>query len=188
MKYFTILFIIILIFPITVNAQELERFTNSLPAFVTFASVKAVDGVLTIGVFSDEQANIDQKTLEIFKNLKAWKSESISVPVGNKTIEVIGLNSDNLNNFTGQIIWVLDAQTSLEDLKVHSNNGVFTVGIQDSKFGDYLFTTFIYENKSDDPKVERWRLTKLIANCEISPLRYAGKVLKKKYFSGKKCD
>lgn len=189
-KYFIIiaLLFIAILFPYRiVKAQRLERFTNSLPAFAAAGGLKAVDGLVTIGVFSDEKKDIDKETLEMFKNLKAWNAKSVMNTIGNKKIEVTSLNIDNISEFKGQLIWVLDAEKSLEDLKVQSENGVYTVGIQEDKFGDYLYSTFIYENKSDDPDIEKWRLVKLIVNCEISPLRYSDEVSKKKYFSGKDC-
>ncbi len=188
MKYFMFSIFMILTCLSNVSAQPLERIIKSLPVFVRYASVKADDGVLTLGVFSDEQPQIEKSILEIFKNLKLWDHSEVIQSVGNKKINVIALNSDNIAEFKGQVIWVIDAKDSLEKIKKHSEIGIFTIGAQNSEFEDYLVTTIIWEDKSDDPKIERWRLIKFIANCEISPLRFSNKIAGKEYFLGKKCD
>ena len=72
------------------QAQELEnlkRFSSSLPIFVSFAEVKAQNGVLTIGVFSDKSPTIDNKTLEIFKHLKSWDAKAVTEITQHKKIE-----------------------------------------------------------------------------------------------------
>ncbi len=189
MKNCIISLMVVIFWTGSVFAQPLERIVSSLPVFAASADVKTVeDGILTIGIFSDSSA-VDQNILDVIDNLQAWDSDLVKGVIQYKKIEVISLNKDNITEFKGQIIWVLDASTaSLEKLKIHTIDGVFTIGTQERKFEDNLFATLIYKNKSDDPNVERWRLIELISNCEISPLQFAKKVSTKKYFAGIKCD
>ncbi|OQY28401.1 MAG: hypothetical protein B6244_07315 [Candidatus Cloacimonetes bacterium 4572_55] len=170
------------------NIDRIKRFANSLPVFVAFSGVKSSDGILKIGVFSDAQSPVNQSALQIFKNLKPWANEEVRSAIGHKSVEVVFLDADNIESFDGQIIWVLDVENSAELIKNQTKKGVYTVGSQEPNYQSFLFTTFIYENKSLDPKIEKWRLIQLIANCEISSLRYIDKMKTKKYFVGKNCD
>lgn len=186
-----IIFLIILMWISSGRAEDidqLKRFTHNLPTFVGLADVKSKDSVLTVGVFSDKSMRIKLETLVIFKQLKGWGSEIIVSRTEHKRVDVVGLNQRNLSQFKGQVIWVLDAEKSLPDLKKITEKGIFTIGVQNTNYEEHLFATLLYENKSDDPTIERWRLVKLTANCEISPLRFSKKLTEKDYFYGKICD
>ncbi|OQY30403.1 MAG: hypothetical protein B6244_00680 [Candidatus Cloacimonetes bacterium 4572_55] len=188
MRCILILTLIISAWTVTVIAQPLERIIQSLPIFISCTGVKAVDGVLTVGIFSDELLQVEEATLQTLENIRVWKNEGIIKIVGIKKIKVVALNSNNIVEFKGQVIWIIDAEASLEKLKRHTMEGVFTIGAQNDKFVDYLTATQLYENKSDRPDVERWRLTQLIFNCELSPLRITGKLSNKNYFVEKGCN
>ncbi len=180
--------IISIVVPGFCMGQPLERMCQSLPTFSGYAGVKGVDGVLTVGIFSDEQSEVEKKTLKMFQDIKSWNKEQRKELMEYKEIKVVSLTGENLDQFEGQIIWVLDADASLEKLKEKSSKGTYTTAVQDDKFEDYLFLTIFFENKSDDPSVEKWRAVKITANCEISPLRFPSKITKKPYFSGKSCE
>lgn len=187
-KQFLIILLVLLIGKPVFAQEQIERFANSLPVFVAFCGVKAENGVLTIGIFSEADPNIPQSTLDIFKNLRPWSNDSVISETNHKTIEVVPLNPTNLADFSGNVIWVMDANESLPALKEKTSQGIFTIGSQEEKFSEYLFTTLLYENKSNDPKVEKWRLTELIANCDLTSLRYSDKLMSKSYFNGKNCN
>lgn len=167
------------------EAQPLELLVKSLPVFSAYADIKAVDNVLTIGVYSDGQA--DPKMLNVFREIRAWSADEVQQTIGHRTIEAVFLNRWSLNDFEGQIIWVMDMVDTLA-LRKQTEKGVFTISAQHEEYQKYLFATLIYENASDDPGVKKWRLTKLMTNCDISPLRFSTKITKKKYFVGNACD
>ncbi len=169
-------------------AQPIERICSSLPLFAASSDVNAIDGTLTIGLFSDVQTEVEPALLTMFEKLKTWNRETVKKACGLKKVIAVSLNSDNLDDFKGQVIWVLDAEASLEKLKEKTTNGFFTIGSQQSKFEDYLFITVIYTNKSDDPNVERWRLSRIFANCDISQYRASPNLMVKEGFEGKNCD
>ncbi|RMH69288.1 MAG: hypothetical protein D6675_13180 [Gemmatimonadetes bacterium] len=168
-------------------ANTLERFANSLPVFAASAGIQSQTDTLTIGVFSE--SDVPAADLDVFKSLKTWDAELVQNVTQHNHIEVIPLQATTLETFEGQIIWVLDATPkSLKLLKTYTEKGIFTIGMLDENYQNFLFTTLIYENKSDDPTIERWRLVKLIANCEISPLSYSKKLRSKPYFTGNGCE
>ncbi len=170
------------------NAQPLERVVQSVPVFSAMAGVKAVNGVLTIGVFSEVEDQISKETLKEFETLKSWSHEKVKGVTGHTKIEVVGLNRKSLDSFKGQIIWVLAAEEDLPKLKTLTQKGVFTIGTHDKAYEKALYVTLDYENKSDDPAVERWRLTRMYVNCEICPLRFTEKLDEKDHFFGNKCE
>ncbi|OQY30404.1 MAG: hypothetical protein B6244_00685 [Candidatus Cloacimonetes bacterium 4572_55] len=188
MKYFISLILILLTCSDAISAPSLERIIQTLPVFVSYSGVTADDGILTIGVFSDELPQVKKSTLETFENLRVWGHEDVVKSIGNKKMIAVALNGNNIAEFRGQVIWVIDAKASLSKIKKHSENGVFTIGSKNIEFEKYLFATMIFENKSDSPEIKRWRLTKFIVNCDISPIRFSNKITGKKYFLGKKCD
>ncbi len=170
------------------NSQQLERFAFSLPVFAAYCGVRAVDNTLTVGVFSEKE-EIPQSILDVFKNAKPWKKESVVDKIKHERVEVVSLNPENLEDFDGQIIWVLDADFSSNLLKEKTRANIFTIGAQNpTAFVTNLFTTVVYKNVSQDQGVEKWRLERLIANCEISKLRYPPNVTEKPYFEGIDCD
>ncbi|OQY28469.1 MAG: hypothetical protein B6244_06875 [Candidatus Cloacimonetes bacterium 4572_55] len=148
MKYFYILFIVGLLLIHTAQAQQLERITNSLPVFAASSNISAANGILTIGVFSDA-STVNQNNLELIRTLKTWNSKLIKKAIPHKKIEVTALDDTNIAEFKGQIIWVIDGDSfSLEKIKIHTNNGVFTIGTQELAFENYLFATLIQENSA----------------------------------------
>ncbi len=188
MKYFIFLILIVLIYSSNVSAQPLERIIQSLPVFVRYSNVKADDGLLIVGVFSDKKPKIEDTTLDLFKNLKIWNHKEVIENVGHKEIKVVSLNGSNISAFKGQVIWVIDAKDSPGKLKSSTKKGIFTIGAQNTVLEESLAASLIFKNKSDDPEKEKWRLTKFIANCEISPLKFANKLKGKNYFASKKCN
>jgi hypothetical protein len=189
-----IIFILIVLLVVTtslygIELNQLQRFANNLPTFVAMAGVTAEDGVLEIGVFSDD-TEIDAEILTAFKNIRSWGLDDVKSVTNHNEISVIPLNRNNIYQFEGEIIWVLEAEknSSLWALKKRSRDGIFTVGSQQETYKNYIFTTFIYKNKSDDPNVERWRLVKMLVNCDISPLNYSDKINGKSYYEPMNCD
>ncbi len=182
----TILLTLYLSTPVFAGGREqIERFANSLPVFFAFTGLQAAGGTLTVGVFSE--TTVGQDVLDTFKNLKPWANESVVSQTKHTKIEVVALSAKNIDGFKGQIIWVLDIKDSQALLKAQTEKGIYTIGAQEETYQSDLFTTLLYDNVSDDPKVEKWRLTKLIANCELSKLRYSDKLTSKEYFLGKAC-
>ncbi len=188
MKRLIFLLIIIIVWGGKVTAQPLDRVIQSLPLFVGWANVKAVEGILTIGVFSDSQSEIGPATLNKFKKLKPWDRDPVKKFIGHQRVELVSVNGDNLPEFEGQVIWVMDAAVSLPLLKDKTMNGVFTIGVQDDKYQNYLAATLIYEDKSADPIVERWRMVQFFVNCQISPLSFSKKLMDKDNFVGRNCN
>ncbi|OQY27842.1 MAG: hypothetical protein B6244_09315 [Candidatus Cloacimonetes bacterium 4572_55] len=169
-------------------SQPVDRLIQSLPLFVGWSSVKAKNETLKIGVFSDKTSRVDNGLLSKFQKLKPWNHDLVKEFIGHNRIDVIFLNSDNLSDFDGQIIWVLDADASLKALRKKTMEGVFTIGAQHQTFEAYIAATLMYENKSNDPKVERWRLIRFFGNCEISPLIFSNKLKSKENFVSKNCQ
>ncbi|OQY30407.1 MAG: hypothetical protein B6244_00700 [Candidatus Cloacimonetes bacterium 4572_55] len=188
MKYLNIIFIIVLSWTGIAYTQPLERLIYGLPLFAAGSHIKAVDETLTIGVFSDSKDKINKETLTKFKDIKTWSNDRIRKIFELQKLEIVSLNSENLTDFAGQIIWVLDASASLEKLKEVTANGIFTIAAQDPGYEDYVFVTSIYENKSSDPDVERWRLTRFFVNCEVSQLRPSSNLKTKDGYVEKNCD
>ncbi len=188
MRHFIVLIITILVCPIGTSAQPLGQMIKVLPLFAASSNVKAVYGILTIGVFSDVQSEVGEATLQKFKDLSHWGNEEVRKMFEFQTIEVVSLNGKNLADFEGQIIWVLDADVSLERLKEKTINGIFTIGAQKKKFEDCLFITVHYKDKSSHPRIERWRLVRIFANCELSNLRPSTRLKAKEGYVPKNCD
>lgn len=185
----TLFFIIILIMAARTGvAQPLEILIRSLPVFTAYAGVEAVDNILTVGVYSDKDVNLDE--IKAFEEIRSWSADGVTIVTNHQSINIQALNQKNLADFTGQIIWILNVidTVSLNQIKTFTENGLFTIGAQNKNYQDYIFATLIYVNTSNDPSVEKWRLTELIANCEISPLRFSNKLTHKKYFVDKQCD
>ncbi|OQY30333.1 MAG: hypothetical protein B6244_00295 [Candidatus Cloacimonetes bacterium 4572_55] len=186
-----LVFILLLSFlfqTISLRAQPLERIIQNVPVFAGYANVQAVDNILTVGIMSDSLSKTGEEALEMFKKLKTWNHEGVIKILGHKKVEVVSLNKKNIDEFKGQILWVMNASTSLQSLKALTEKGVFTIALAQPELSDHIFVTVTFENKSDDPAIERWRLTKLEANCKISPLRFVGKLAGKSYFIGRNCD
>lgn len=187
MKHF--LFVLVVVGGIfganVIHAQPLEILIKSLPVFAAYAEVKAEDDVLTVGIYSEK--GIDPVVLQAFGEIKSWSAEGVNTITKHKRIKITPVSLTNIDRFNGQILWVMDTTDTIA-LKKQTEQGVFTIGAQDPRYQNYLFTTLIYHDTSDDPKVKKWRLTELIANCDLSPLRFSTKITNKKYFVGKSCD
>ncbi len=178
---------------ISTTAQSLEFVSIGLPLYVATANIKAIDGEIRVGIFSDDHAQIDDDVLNLFENSKHWNHKLAKDNIGHQTVKVISLNKDNLAAFDGQVIWVLDVDESLAVIKDMTKRGVFTIRLaspddDNSEVMDSIFVNLVYINISNDPTKNKWRLDHFIANCEISPLRFSFTMIKRGYFIGKSCN
>lgn len=188
MKKFVLFTLVFLMLPTMSPAQSLERIIQSLPVFAAAADVKAQNGVLKVGIYSELQNEIPEDILSWFRDIKAWNHDAVVNVTGHQTVEVVSVNNDALPKFDGQILWVLAAGDSLPQVKKLSEKGIFTIGVQDKTYEKFLFVTLTYEDKSSGGDVERWRLVRLFANCDISPLRFTKKLTEKNHFVGFLCE
>ncbi len=170
------------------HAQPIERVIKSLPVFVAYTYVQAVDSILTVGVFSDVEPEVPADILEKFRNLRAWNQKAVQKVTGHKKVVVVSLNANNIDEFSGQIIWVLAASDSLAKIEKQTVNGVLTIGSNEKAYEDHLLLTLTFKNVSKQRSVQRWRLSRFYANCALSPLRFNESLMNKKYFVGNGCN
>lgn len=168
-------------------SQPLDRIVQSLPIFVACAGISSSDGALEIGIFSEKSPDINAATITQFRDIRSWNHESVVSVTGHSAVNVQPVAVSDLAIFSGDILWVLDASTVVDTLVNLTRAGVYTIGIQEERLEDCLFTVLHYENKSQDKHVERWRLVRFAANCEISPLRYNSTATSKDSFVSKNC-
>ncbi len=186
MKKVSICLLICMMWASASLAQPFDQIVKIMPLFASWTNVKAVDKTLTIGVFSELGTN-DDATVKKVKESEYWNRDVIKEFIGHQQVETVPLTVDNLMDFQGQIIWVLDADQALPLLMEKSQAGIFTIGVQNQSFEDFLVATLIYENVSADPKVERWKLLRFVGNCGITPLEFSYKLTTRDNFVGQSC-
>lgn len=168
-------------------AQPIEQVVQIMPLFASWTDVKARDNVLTIGVFSESNTDL-KSTVDILSQSEYWYRRVIKDFIGHEKVVCVPLNSENLSDFSGEIIWVLQADSSLTALRDKAGQGIFTIGVQNPAFEPYLVATLTYEDESTNPKEERWKLTRFFGNCAITPLKFSYKLTTRDNFVGHNCE